>query len=45
MAQSQKRRWSGALPLLCEAHAVEGARDISEFGDWRAWRMSPEARP
>jgi allophanate hydrolase len=23
--------------FLCEAHAVEGARDISEFGGWRAW--------
>jgi allophanate hydrolase len=22
--------------FLCEAHAVEGARDISEFGGWRA---------
>ncbi len=24
--------------FLCEAHAVDGARDISEFGGWRAWR-------
>jgi allophanate hydrolase len=24
--------------FLCEAYAVEGARDISEFGGWRAWR-------
>ncbi len=23
--------------FLCEAHAVEGARDISEFGGWRGW--------
>jgi allophanate hydrolase len=23
--------------FLCEAHAVDGARDISEFGGWRAW--------
>jgi hypothetical protein len=44
-AQTQKRRWSGALPFLCEAHAVEAARDISEFGGWRAWRMSQNARP
>jgi allophanate hydrolase len=26
--------------FLCEAHAIEGARDISEFGGWRAWRSS-----
>ena len=26
--------------FLCEAHAVEGARDITEFGGWRAWRSS-----
>jgi len=26
--------------FLCEAYAVEGARDISEFGGWRAWRSS-----
>jgi allophanate hydrolase len=26
--------------FLCEAHAVAGARDISEFGGWRAWRSS-----
>jgi allophanate hydrolase len=23
--------------FLCEAYSVEGARDISEFGGWRAW--------
>jgi allophanate hydrolase len=23
--------------FLCEAHAAESARDISEFGGWRAW--------
>ncbi|HVH81364.1 MAG TPA: allophanate hydrolase, partial [Stellaceae bacterium] len=23
--------------FLCEAHAIEGARDISEFGGWRGW--------
>jgi allophanate hydrolase len=23
--------------FLCEAHATKGARDISEFGGWRAW--------
>jgi allophanate hydrolase len=26
--------------FLCEAHAVEGTRDISEFGGWRGWRSS-----
>ncbi len=26
--------------FLCEAYAVEGARDISEFGGWRAWWSS-----
>ncbi len=31
--------------FLCEAHALEGTRDISEFGGWRAWRSSgPERR-
>jgi allophanate hydrolase len=28
--------------FLCEAHAVEGARDITEFGGWRAWRASQD---
>ncbi|HTQ33117.1 MAG TPA: allophanate hydrolase [Stellaceae bacterium] len=23
--------------FLCEAHGVEGARDITKFGGWRAW--------
>ena len=26
--------------FLCEAHAAEPARDISEFGGWRAWRAA-----
>ena len=26
--------------FLCEAHALEGALDISGFGGWRAWRAS-----
>jgi len=26
--------------FLCEAYAADGARDISEFGGWRAWRAS-----
>ncbi|HTZ37333.1 MAG TPA: allophanate hydrolase [Stellaceae bacterium] len=26
--------------FLCEAHAVEGARDISAYGGWRAWRRA-----
>jgi allophanate hydrolase len=29
-----------ASGFLCEAYAVEGARDISQFGGWRAWRSS-----
>ncbi len=24
--------------FLCEAHALEGAEDITHFGGWRAWR-------
>jgi allophanate hydrolase len=31
---------SVATGFLCEAHAVDGARDISAFGGWRAWRAS-----
>jgi allophanate hydrolase len=23
--------------FLCEAHALRGAQDITEFGGWRAW--------
>ncbi|MFI4947524.1 MAG: amidase family protein, partial [Alphaproteobacteria bacterium] len=30
--------------FLCEAYAVEGAREISEFGGWRAWRTSRQER-
>jgi allophanate hydrolase len=30
--------------FLCEGYAVEGARDISEFGGWRAWRSSRPQR-
>ena len=26
--------------FLCEAHAVADARDISEYGGWRAWRAA-----
>ena len=26
--------------FLCEGYGVEGAREISEFGGWRAWRSS-----
>jgi allophanate hydrolase len=29
---------SEATGFLCESHAVEGARDITAFGGWRAWR-------
>ena len=32
-----------ATGFLCEAHAAKNARDISEFGGWRAWRASREA--
>jgi len=28
--------------FLCEAHAVAEARDISEFGGWRAWRTAQD---
>ena len=31
---------SAVSGFLCEAYAVEGAREISEFGGWRAWRSS-----
>lgn len=33
-----------ATGFLCEAHAVESAREISEFGGWRAWRLSRQER-
>jgi allophanate hydrolase len=33
-----------ATGFLCEAYAVEGARDITEFGGWRAWWVSPHGR-
>jgi allophanate hydrolase len=26
--------------FLCEAHATEGAKDITAFGGWRAWLAS-----
>jgi len=29
--------------FLCEAHAIDGARDISHFGGWRAWRAALSA--
>ena len=29
---------SAVTGFLCEAHAVAGAQEISEFGGWRAWR-------
>jgi allophanate hydrolase len=32
------------IGFLCEAYAVVGAREISEFGGWRAWRSSRQAR-
>ena len=28
---------SEVVGFLCEAHAIEGARDISQFGGWRGW--------
>jgi allophanate hydrolase len=30
--------------FLCEAHAVEDARDVSECGGWRAWRAAQRKR-
>jgi allophanate hydrolase len=30
----------GVAGFLCEAYAVAGAREISEYGGWRAWRAS-----
>ena len=30
--------------FLCETYAVAGAREISEFGGWRAWRSSRQER-
>jgi len=30
--------------FLCEAYAVAGAREISEFGGWRAWQSSQQRR-
>ncbi len=30
--------------FLCEAYAVAGAREISEFGGWRAWQTSRQER-
>jgi len=30
--------------FLCEAYAVAGAREISEFGGWSAWRASRQDR-
>jgi len=31
--------------FLCEAYAVLGVREISEFGGWRAWRASRRGSP
>jgi allophanate hydrolase len=33
---------SAVVGFLCEGYAIEGARDISEFGGWRAWRAAGE---
>ena len=33
-----------ASGFLCEAYAVEGAQEITQFGGWRAWRSSPLAK-
>ena len=27
--------------FLCEGHALDGAREISSFGGWRAFRRAP----
>ncbi|RYZ81634.1 MAG: allophanate hydrolase, partial [Moraxellaceae bacterium] len=29
--------------FICEPIALDGARDISEFGGWRAWKASVQA--
>ena len=31
---------SGVLGFLCESHAIEGARDITSLGGWRAYMKS-----
>ena len=31
---------SGVLGFLCESHAIEGARDITSLGGWRAYIKS-----
>jgi allophanate hydrolase len=31
--------------FLCEAHAVDGARDVSEYGGWRAYMRSNLGEP
>jgi allophanate hydrolase len=36
---------SSVSGFLCEGYAFAGARDISEFGGWRAYRRSLAARP
>jgi len=28
---------SAVVGFLCEAHAIEAAEDITEYGGWRAW--------
>lgn len=34
---------SAVTGFLCEAHAIEGARDITTYGGWRAWRAGAAA--
>jgi allophanate hydrolase len=35
---------SAVTGFLCEAHAAQGASDISEFGGWRAWQSRGDRR-
>jgi allophanate hydrolase len=31
--------------FLCEAYAIEGARDVTAFGGWRHWRAAGANKP
>ncbi|MFI6898501.1 allophanate hydrolase [Streptomyces sp. NPDC050256] len=34
-----------AVGFLCEPYAVEGSKDITEYGGWRAYRATPPSGP
>jgi allophanate hydrolase len=36
---------STVLGFLCESYALDGARDITEFGGWRAYRNAATEAP